>query len=142
MGARLWQHSERDLKAAERLVYPDTYYAAAYHAHQAAEKALKAAHWYLRGEEPPWTHDLMKCAARVAESAGQLPPAIRTATARLQPMFDVSRYPSGDVDEPIPPELVGEQDANSAISSAKEVRAWVESLVRLPPGRAGRTTTS
>src|SRR5438105_29691 len=58
MGQRFWQQAERDLETARRLIGPDTYYAAASFAHQAAEKALKAACWHLRAEEPPWRHDL------------------------------------------------------------------------------------
>lgn len=134
MGRRLWQQSDRDMAAARRLIYPDTYFAAANFAHQAAEKALKAAHWHLRAEEPPWKHDLLACAARVGEYAGGVPPEVRAAVARLQPVFEVSRYPSGDAGEPIPADLISESDARQALKLAEEVRAWVRTQLQRPPG--------
>lgn len=53
MGERLWRQATRDIRVARMLLHPENYYGAANFAHQAAEKALKAAHWHLRAEEPP-----------------------------------------------------------------------------------------
>lgn len=109
-------------------------------AHQAAEKALKAAHWHLRAEEPPWRHDLLVCTALVGKYADGVPPNVLAAVAELQPVFDASRYPSGDVAEPIPADLITEPDAQRAVSLAEEVRAWVQTLLQRPPGsKRGRT---
>lgn len=87
MGQRLWQQAERDLAVARSLLYPGAYYAAANFAHQGAEKELKAACRHLRAEEPPWRHDLVRCADLVAESTGGLPPEVERAVAQLQPLF-------------------------------------------------------
>jgi HEPN domain-containing protein len=140
MAQRLWQQSERDIVTARRLLYPDTHYAAANYAHQAAEKALKAACWYLRGEEPPWRHDLVRCADLIAERMGAVPGNVQAAVEQLQPMFDESRYPSGNVSEPIPAELIDQRDADLAIKLAEEVMAWVRTLLQRPPGRPGART--
>ncbi len=144
MGQRLWQQSESDIAAARRLLYPGTHFGAANLAHQAAEKALKAAHWHLRAEEPPWKHDLLACAARVGEYAGGVPPDVLAARARLQPVFEESRYPSGDVAEPIPADPITELDAQEVSRGnglAEEVRAWAQTLLQRPPGSVrGKTS--
>ncbi|MCL5961757.1 MAG: HEPN domain-containing protein [Chloroflexi bacterium] len=136
MGQRLWRQAERDIETAHDNLKPRSYYAAANYAHQAAEKSLKAAYWHLRAEEPPWNHNLTKIAERVAEVAGGLPDAVAHAVTRLEPLFEQTRYPSGDVQEPIPAELVGEREARSAIKKAEEVLIWVRELLQLPPQRA------
>lgn len=143
MGQRLWQQAQRDIRVATQLLQPDSYYAAAYFAHQASEKALKAAHWHLRGEEPSWKHDLVLCADAVAEYTGE-PPAVvvQAAVEQLQPIFDDSRYPSGNASDPIPADLIGEEDAVASVKSAEEVMAWVQRLLQQPPGRARFRTNS
>ena len=141
MGQRLRDQAERDIQTAGRLLYPGTYYAAANYAHQAAEKALKAAFWHLRGEEPPWNHDLVKCASQVAQRTGGLPPTVEAAVEQLQPVFDESRYPSGNLSDPIPADLIGEEDAWVAVRMAEEVLDWVQGLLQQPPGKTRRKTS-
>ena len=141
MGQWLWQQAERDLAVARRLLYPGAYYAVANFAHQGAEKALKAACWHLRAEEPPWRHDLVRCDDLVAECTGGLPPEIERAVGQLQPLFEASRYPSGNANEPIPADLIGEGDATASIRSAEGVMEWVQMLLQQPPGRSQRKTS-
>ncbi|MBI2864941.1 MAG: HEPN domain-containing protein [Chloroflexi bacterium] len=141
MGQRLWQQAERDIDVARMLLQPGSYFGAANFAHQAAEKALKAACWHLRGEEPPWKHDLVKCANLVSERAGDYPPDVQVAVEQLQPMFMESRYPSGDENAPIPAELISEGAARAAVNMAEEVMAWVQRLLQQPPGRSQRKTS-
>ena len=107
-------------------------------AFQQAEKALKAAFSHLRAEEPPWNHQLAKIAERVAERGEGLPDAVASAVTRLEPFLEQARYPSGDVRDPIPADLVGEREAKAAIERAEEVLAWVSELLRRPPQRAQR----
>lgn len=140
MGLRLYEQADRDIQVAEKLVSPGSYYAAANFAHQAAEKALKAAYWHIRGEEPPWNHDLVKCSNRVAESAGGIPAAVEAAIEELQPIFEQSRYPSGNINEPIPAEMVSEEDARRSLRLAKEVMSWVEPLLQQPSVRTRHKT--
>jgi HEPN domain-containing protein len=111
-------------------------------AHQAAEKSLKAAHWHLRGEEPPWTHDVRSLAERLAERIEDIPPPIRAAVALLAPVQERAHYPSTRLTEPIPVDLFGEGNAQSAIRSAREVMSWVQQLLLRPPGRTERQTDS
>jgi len=142
MGQRLWRTAERDLASARMNLQPGGYYVAAYLAHQATEKALKAAHWHQRGEEAPWTHDLSVVAERLTEQPGDIPAGVRVALAQLDPVYERSRYPTGNVNDPIPADLFGEQEGRLAIGSAEEVMAWVQTLLQRPPGRARPTKSS
>ena len=137
MGRRLQEHAERDLHSASMMLQPGGYYVAANLASQAAEKSLKAAHWHLRAEEPPWTHDLGDLAERVTESTEDIPAAVLAAVSQLGPMFDRSRYPSGNAEEPIPPDLITEEDARLAIYAAEDVVKWVRTLLLRAHGRPG-----
>lgn len=138
MAQRFLQQAEQDLLFAGRNTEIGGYYVAANLAHQEAEKALKAAHWHLRAEEPAWGHRLADVADRMSERVGELPGAIDRAIGQLEPMYEQTRYPSGRVDEPIPAQLVQESDARVAIGAAEEVMAWAKDLLQRPPGRAQR----
>ncbi|MBI4319976.1 MAG: HEPN domain-containing protein [Chloroflexi bacterium] len=115
MAQRFWQQAERDIGVARTLLAPGSYYADANFAHQAAEKALKAAYWEVRREEPPWNHDLVKCANQVAERVGGLPPNLVAGAKYLQPMFQTSRYPTTNIEDPIPADVVLEDDARTCV---------------------------
>jgi HEPN domain-containing protein len=138
MGQRFMQQAERDLEAAQLSLHPRLYYVAANLAHQAAEKALKAAHWHLRAEEPRWSHDLGELAEGLTQTAGGIPAGVDRAIDLLEPLLELVRYPSGDAGEPIPAESVGDQQAASAVDAAAEVLAWVRGLLQQPPGRPQR----
>jgi HEPN domain-containing protein len=135
MAQRFFQQSQRDLEAARKLVTPDTAYAAALLAHQAAEKALKAVCWHVRAEEPPWRHELLHSESLIEERIGGLPTEVREAIRYLEPVYARTRYPSPDESEPIPADLVTEFDARLAIGYAEEVMRWVHVLLQTPPGR-------
>ncbi len=135
MGQRLWEQAERDLEFAYLVMRPRGYYLAANLAHQAAEKSLKAACWHLRGEEPPWKHGLEHFADLLTEDPEDVPGKVRAAIGLLNPVFEQTRYPSGDVDEPIPSDLVAEDVARVALESAEEVMAWTRALLQEAPNR-------
>ncbi|MBI2941590.1 MAG: HEPN domain-containing protein [Chloroflexi bacterium] len=93
---------------------------------------MKAAHWHVHRAEPGWTHDLRACAERIIERAADVPAGVSAAIALLEPIFERTRYPSARASEPIPAELIGEEDAQAAIRSAEEVIAWVRTLLPGP----------
>lgn len=128
MGQRLLRQAAFDLQSARHNLVPAGYYVAANLAHQAAEKGLKAAHWYVRGEEPPWRHDLGAVAERVAERTGVLPFEVDLALDRIEPLFERTRYPSGNPCDPIPTELIDQAVAQMATEDAEEVLQWVRTL--------------
>jgi HEPN domain-containing protein len=142
LAQRYWQQAQADLHSAKMNLLPGSYYVAANLSHQAAEKALKAAHLHSRAEEAPWSHDLSQLAERIAMRAQDIPPEVRTAASYLDPLFAQTRYPSSDLEEPIPSVLVDQAIAEQAINSAEEVMSWVQSLLALPPGRPQRKRTS
>ena len=115
--------AEHDIETADRALRAGTPITdtAAYHCHQAAEKALKA---YLawRGEPVAKIHDLMalltRCNSvepRFAEWADKL--------ADLSAFGTVLRYPSLDAD----PSL---NDATDALKVARQINGFVISLTR------------
>jgi len=128
MGERFFRQAERDLEIAHSVVAPRSAYLAAKLAHQAAEKALKAAVWSLQGREPPWKHPLRQLAESAVDDPSQIPASVGAAIAFLNPLFEQTRYPSGDVTAPIPADLIDEGVALEAIAAAEEVLAWVRRL--------------
>jgi HEPN domain-containing protein len=126
----MWQQAERDLASARMMMQPGGYYVAANLAHQAVEKGLKAAHWFLLGEEPPWTHHIRDLPERIVVRVEDVPPEILAQVDALDPMFERSRYPSARAEEPIPADLVAREDAEIALQSAGDILAWVAKLVQ------------
>ena len=56
MAQRFREQSLIDMDSARENLRPRPYHNVVMFAEQAAEKALKAAHWHLLAEEPPWKH--------------------------------------------------------------------------------------
>ncbi|MBI4321710.1 MAG: HEPN domain-containing protein [Chloroflexi bacterium] len=133
MGQRMWRQAESDLASARMMMQPGGFYVAANLAHQAAEKALKAAHWYIRGEEPPWTHHIRDLPERIVDKVEDIPSEILAEVAALDPMFERSRYPSSREEEPIPVDLVAREDAEDAIQAAEGIMAWLTKLLQASP---------
>jgi HEPN domain-containing protein len=128
MGDRFFRQAEYDLENARALIGPGRSYLAANLAHQAAEKALKAAVWFVSGTEPPWKHPLRQLAELAVPDPSHIPAAVGAAIAVLNPIFEQTRYPSGDVTDPIPADLIDDTIAQDAIAAAEEVMAWVRQI--------------
>ena len=121
--------ADHDLETAERALHAGTPITdtAAYHCHQAAEKALKA---FLASRLEPLvkTHDLMdlltRCAnadARFADWADRI--------SELSAFGTVLRYPSMDADPAV-------EDVAQALQTAQHFHGFVSSIVfdrRLTP---------
>lgn len=52
-----------------------------------------------------------------------------------------SRYPSDDESEPIPADLISEEDALTSVGRAEEIMAWVQTLLQQPPGKTRPKTS-
>ena len=125
--ARAWlSYAEDDLRdAAARLTDSRPVWRnAAYHAQQAAEKALKALIFHL-GDEPPRTHDLVQLLVHLAtldRAVGtRLLAAHQNAAAELTLFAVTPRYPgAGDVSP---------EQARSAVSAAQAIVAAVRQAV-------------
>ena len=105
--------AEDDLEDARILLRAGRYAGAAFHAHQAAEKALKAAIVELRRELPPCLHNLV----RLADILGIRDEEILEALRRLNPHYRVARYP--DAANGVPMEVYSEAIASELVSLAE-----------------------
>jgi len=94
------------------------WYAASWHAQQAAEKALKALHIEQTGQLAPRIHDLERLGRLVAS-----PPAVDADLTQLNPSFDESRYPDNYGVPPV--DAIVPADATTDVDTARRVLAWV-----------------
>lgn len=116
------QKADHDLETAERALHAgspitDT---AAYHCHQAAEKALKA---FLASRLAPLvkTHDLMDLLTRCAEAELRFADWA-DSIAELSAFGTVLRYPSVDADPTV-------SDVTHALQTARLFHEFVSSIV-------------
>ena len=109
-----------DLEDARVLLRAGRYAGAAFHAHQAAGKALKAAIIELRGELPPRTRNLLELARVLGVGDDEVLEALR----RLNPHYRVARYP--DAANGVPMEVYSEAIAGELVSLAERVVEWVK----------------
>lgn len=142
MGQRFYAQALVDLESARENVRPRRGNNAVRFAHEAAEKALKGAYWHLLAGEPPWTHQLAGVAASLATAAGgaggTVPEEITVAMGILMASWEESRYPSGNVDDPIPADMVDTTEATEAVEHAEKVIAWAGTFLQLPTGKPRR----
>lgn len=102
----------KDLDVARDLFELEHWGAAAFHAQQAAEKALKAVQVHREGEFDR-THDLVALARRLKGEDD-----LRERCARLSRFYVADRYPDA-------PGGVAQEDVGQAVEDAEEVIAWV-----------------
>jgi HEPN domain-containing protein len=115
--------AQEDLMAARASLTVEVAWGAAFHAQQAAEKALKALVYHL-GLDPSRTHDLCELVDEVAAVDGDLGRSIRgrhgAALEHMSPFAVAGRYPGYPVSE---------RDAVDAIEGASALIAEVAELV-------------
>jgi HEPN domain-containing protein len=140
MARRFMEYADTDLAAAEYLLASPYQFPIVQLAFGAAEKALKAAHYHVRAEEPAHTHDLRAIFARVVDRAGPAPD-VAGSVALLDPMLSRVRYPVNALASPEPANTITADDARAAVAACQDVMAWVRGLLQQPP-RVRRTTSS
>lgn len=93
----------------------------AYHAQQAAEKALKAVLLHATRETPPRTHDVVLL-CELSREAGHAPPVDTVAAQRLTGYAVLTRYPAdqGEIDE---------AERGRAVADARDEVEWAERVV-------------
>lgn len=115
-----WRQSQADLAVAKRLTQPDCYYAAAWFAHQAIEKGLKAVHIEQHGVQAARTHDLVHLSSAVS-----LPVGILAHIPTIDRAFEVTRYPNlATLVAPVD-DMTG-AIAQSILDAAEEVMTWLK----------------
>ena len=120
--ARRWlTKAQQDLAAAERVISPPPLPAVAcFHAHQAAEKSLKAVAAHLGAQEIPRTHSLLESAQLIRDVGGSTPFSDEQL-ASLDPYAVQARYP--DFPEP------SGHAAGQAVELAREICAWAQRII-------------
>lgn len=120
---RLIKQAERDLENARKNVDVGAHEVAAFLAHQAVEKHLKAAWMALKREAPPRTHSLTELGDGLGVSSG-----VRKHLAYLNPDYTTARYP--DAANGVPYEVYDREMAEGKVQAAREAFTWLRQLTQ------------
>jgi HEPN domain-containing protein len=112
-----WQQALRDLRHAENAAGDADYEWAAFAAHQAAEKAVKA--FIMRAGGEPWGHSVTGLLEALPKGQ-RAPEPIVEAASRLDKHYLPARYPNG-FPSGYPGKLYTEGEAEDAIANARQV---------------------
>ncbi|MFW5991207.1 MAG: HEPN domain-containing protein [Candidatus Nanoarchaeia archaeon] len=113
-----WSQALAELKTARQLKKDFIYYAACFHAHQAAELGLKAL--YIKKYSKPYVgHDIVYLAKNLGAEQ-----RIINYTKQIAGAYVETRYP--DMAPTSPSEYYTEDDAKEYIEAAEEVIEWIE----------------
>lgn len=118
---RVLKQADRDLDNARKNVGIEAFEVAAFLAHQAVEKRLKAAWMARRRERPPPTHGLTELG-----DALEVPPKLRRYLVYLNADYTTARYP--DAANGVPYEIYDRATAESKVEAAKELFGWLREI--------------
>ncbi len=121
-----------DLEEAFDALKRGRYNWALFAAHQAVEKALKAAIMVLKRARPPRTHDLTRL---LAELDIEIPRELATAVSELSPYYTAARYPNAGLERPW--EAISRETAERLVGAARRV---VELVGRIASFESKRRT--
>jgi len=119
-----WKEASHNLRQAKKNFEIEEFSVAAFLAHQAAEKALKALYIVVKSRLPPRGHDLLKLGRAVEVSE------IMDELRVLNPHYTVARYPNAA--NTVPSELYSREMASRCIEAAERVLTWVKERTGLP----------
>lgn len=121
-----WRQGLRDLDLAERLLDRGDYSYAAFHSHQAVEKALKAAIIHVLRELPPKIHNLIELVESL-RSANLSIDDVLDDVKELNPHYLTSRYP--DAANGVPSEVYTKRMGETCVRLARKVVEWIRTLL-------------
>ena len=125
----LWlKAAEEDLADAEDMLKRGRYFRAAFFAHQAVEKVLKALFFTVRREEPPHIRTVTELYMLLNEKGFELPEEIEAEIYILNKYYTVTRYP--DAANGLPSESVDRVEAERAVNLAEKVVEYVRNYLR------------
>lgn len=116
------EQAKRDIKMAEELLKSGFFEGAAYHSHQAGEKALKALVIHKRGYH--LTHSCKFLLDQLKTQGLRIDEALYDYAKELDVHYLTSRYPNAASAPPY--ELYDESKARELIESAKKLLSFVE----------------
>ena len=114
-----WEQARADLEAARDILTIEHWFAAAFFAQQAAEKAIKALFIVEKRHESPKTHNVVAVAEQLSA-----PSEVLQALRRLTPAYTVARYPDAANGRPV--DAFNEELASESVQDAEGVLKWVE----------------
>lgn len=118
------KYADDDLRAAAELIKAGLYNLACFHAHQAAEKYLKA--FLVRHKvNPPRIHKLPTLISLCRQIAGEFEELQQNALM-LDMYYIPTRYPNAPVGS-LPEGLPNEADAQRAFDIAKQIQDFIKS---------------
>jgi HEPN domain-containing protein len=127
-GRRWLEQAENDLAFARHALAGDFFHQVCFIAQQAAEKALKAAHFAALAKV--LGHSVVGLLARLVNEHPGLEP-LRDLAAELDLYYIPTRYPNGLV-EGTPYQVFTRAQAERALSGAETVVAAVERTIAVP----------
>lgn len=117
---------KKDIEAAKDVMSKGHYEWACFICQQGAEKALKAVALSLNGEL--WGHNLTAMLRAISDKMDiVVPEEISSSARQLDKFYIQPRYPNG-FDSGAPFEYFDKKDAENAISDAKILVRWCDSL--------------
>jgi HEPN domain-containing protein len=125
---RWFRQAEFDLKAGRHAARGEFYFAACFHAQQAAEKALKACR-YAHGEQVVVGHSVYRLAQECRATDARFA-ALARDCGRLDMFYIPTRYPNG-LPESIPAEVYTAAEATLALDLAQQVLELVADVLGL-----------
>lgn len=128
-GRRWLEQAENDLAFARHALAGEFFHQVCFIAQQAAEKALKAAH-FTGGARTVLGHSVVGLLARLVSEHPDLEP-LRDVAAELDLYYIPTRYPNGLV-EGTPYQAFTRAQAERALSGAETVVAAVERTLAAP----------
>lgn len=131
LAAAQWRNAAAEDLRVSQLLASESPSIAAFHAQQAAEKALKAAAVAI-ADDLPRTHVLNDLADELAREGHEIPDLIRQHLRVLERLYAPTRYPDalGGID---PNRVFVSGDAVDAASRAVTVLAFVDALLAATP---------
>mgnify|MGYP001583859271 CR=1 FL=1 len=112
---------ETDLCAARELMKSPLFHISVYHAHQAAEKALKSLLIFHGDRKVPKTHALTQLFIECVKKDPKLSEALELAVIQLDEFLPRTRYPKGD--------RLDHDDAVTAMELSDEIVKFVSQYI-------------
>ena len=119
--------AEWDLETARILHREKRYNAAAFYAHQAAEKAAKALLYSVN--EAPWGHSVRVLLERYFEARGEASEDLLRHARELDRHYIPSRYPNAHP-AGTPHEAYDEETSRSALDAAEKIVRYAGRVIR------------
>jgi HEPN domain-containing protein len=131
-----WLRQARaDLEHAQTSLEHGDFEWSCFAAQQAAEKAIKAVFYHLRGD--PWGHSLLVLLGGLMDpTRASVTPELLDSARALDKQYILARYPNGFA-QGAPIDYYTKRDAEESIGHAESILSFCEATIRQPASDAG-----